>query len=34
VGLKLPILALIPADLNHVHWGSHCRDLVQLAVAA
>jgi transposase InsO family protein len=24
----------IPGDLNHVRWGSHCRDLVQLPVAA
>src|SRR5262245_58957659 len=24
----------IPADLNHVRWVSHCRDLVQLPVAA
>ena len=23
-----------PADLNHVRWVSHCRDLVQLPVAA
>jgi hypothetical protein len=23
-----------PADLNHVRWRSHCRDLVQLQVAA
>jgi putative transposase len=23
-----------PADLNNVHWVSHCRDLVQLPVAA
>lgn len=25
---------LLPADLNHVRWISHCRDLVQLPVAA
>jgi putative transposase len=25
---------LAPADLNHVRWVSHCRDLVQLPVAA
>jgi hypothetical protein len=24
----------VPADLNHVRWVSHCRDLVQLPVAA
>jgi len=24
----------VPADLTHVHWVSHCRDLVQLPVAA
>jgi len=24
----------VPADLNDVRWGSHCRDLVQLPVAA
>jgi putative transposase len=24
----------IPADLNHVRWISHCRDLVQLPIAA
>ena len=24
----------IPANLNHVRWVSHCRDLVQLPVAA
>ena len=23
-----------PADLNHVRWVSHCKDLVQLPVAA
>ena len=23
-----------PVDLNHVRWVSHCRDLVQLPVAA
>jgi hypothetical protein len=23
-----------PADLNHVRWVSHCRDLVQLQAAA
>jgi hypothetical protein len=23
-----------PADLNHVRWVSHCRDLVQLPIAA
>jgi transposase InsO family protein len=26
--------AVVPADLNHVRWVSHCRDLVQLPVAA
>ena len=26
--------AVIPADLNHVRWVSHCRNLVQLPVAA
>jgi putative transposase len=26
--------AVAPADLNHVRWVSHCRDLVQLPVAA
>jgi putative transposase len=25
---------MAPADLNHVRWFSHCRDLVQLPVAA
>jgi hypothetical protein len=25
---------MVPADLNHVRWVSHCRDLVQLPVAA
>jgi hypothetical protein len=25
---------VVPADLNHVRWVSHCRDLVQLPVAA
>ncbi len=25
---------IAPADLNHVHWVSHCRNLVQLPVAA
>jgi putative transposase len=25
---------LVPADLNNVRWVSHCRDLVQLPVAA
>ena len=25
---------LTPADLSHVRWVSHCRDLVQLPVAA
>ena len=24
----------VPADLNHVRWVSHCRDLVQLPIAA
>ena len=24
----------VPADLNHVRWVCHCRDLVQLPVAA
>jgi hypothetical protein len=24
----------VPADLNHVRWVSHCRDRVQLPVAA
>jgi hypothetical protein len=24
----------VPADLNHVRWVSHCRDLVQFPVAA
>jgi len=24
---------VVPADLNHVRWFSHCRDLVQLPVA-
>jgi hypothetical protein len=27
-----PVVA--PADLNHVRWVSHCRDLVQLPTAA
>ena len=26
--------AVIPADLNHVRWVSHCRNLVQLPIAA
>jgi putative transposase len=25
---------VVPVDLNHVRWVSHCRDLVQLPVAA
>ena len=25
---------VVPADSNHVRWVSHCRDLVQLPVAA
>ena len=25
---------VVPADLNHVRWVSHCRDLVQLPIAA
>jgi len=25
---------MVPADLNEVRWVSHCRDLVQLPVAA
>jgi putative transposase len=25
---------MVPADLNHVRWVSHCRELVQLPVAA
>ena len=25
---------VVPADLNHVRWVSHCRDLVQLPVVA
>ena len=25
---------VVPADLNDVRWDSHCRDLVQLPVAA
>ena len=27
-------LPMAPADLHHVRWTSHCRDLVQLPVAA
>jgi hypothetical protein len=33
--LKVPDRNTVaPADLNHVRWVSHCRDLVQLPVAA